>query len=107
MRRDKVTQLTARHPVPLTGSLDRASDDMPGDEGENDGMPPHRGVLPVLRNQVQQPRDFPVSLWVSIWPLRPDRSLRYSPCDRGAPLPLKQHLKGRHILAVCLPPGEW
>jgi hypothetical protein len=55
MRRDKVAQLAARHPVSLTGTLDRASEEMPGDKGEDDGMPPHGGVLPVLRNQVQQP----------------------------------------------------
>ena len=50
MRRDKVAQLAARGPVSLAGALDRVSGDMPGDEGEDDGMPPHRGVLPVLRN---------------------------------------------------------
>jgi hypothetical protein len=27
---------------------------MPGDEGEDDGMPSHGGVLPVLTNYVQQ-----------------------------------------------------
>ena len=63
MRRDKVTQLAARGPVSLAGALDSASDEMPGDEGEDDGMPPHGGVLPVFRYQVQQPgrgRGFPV-----------------------------------------------
>jgi hypothetical protein len=50
MRRDEIAQLAARRAVPLTGALDRTDDDMPSDEGEDDGMPPHSAVLPVLRN---------------------------------------------------------
>ena len=61
MRWDKVTQLAARHPVSLPGAFDRASDDMPGHEGENDGMLPHRGVLSVLRNRCSSPAAAVVS----------------------------------------------
>ena len=49
MRRDKITQLGPRCPVSLAGALDRVADDMPGDEGKDNGMPPHGG-LPILRD---------------------------------------------------------
>ena len=54
MRRAEIAQLAERRPVSLAGALDGASDCVPGDEGENDGMPPDGCVLPVLRNEVQQ-----------------------------------------------------
>lgn len=45
MWQDKFTRFAERRPVSLAGTLDRAVDDMPGDEGEDNEMPPCGHVL--------------------------------------------------------------
>jgi hypothetical protein len=55
VRRGEVAELGSRGSVSPAGAVDSAADHVAGDEGD-DRMPPHRGVLPVLGHQVQQPR---------------------------------------------------
>ncbi len=48
MRRGKIAELRSRGSVSSAGAVDSAADYVAGNEGEDDRMPPHRGVLPVL-----------------------------------------------------------
>ena len=43
----------------LPGAFDCAGEDVASDHSKDDGVPPHRGVQPVLGDEVEQPLDFP------------------------------------------------
>jgi hypothetical protein len=54
MRRNDLTQLGAGGPVPLPGAFHGAAEYMAGDDGQDVGVPAHRGVEAVLGNQVEE-----------------------------------------------------
>jgi hypothetical protein len=54
-----IARSAAGAPVCLTGTFDRAAEHLTGNERKDDRMLPDGGVLPVFRDQVEQPLDFP------------------------------------------------
>jgi hypothetical protein len=59
MRRDQAAELAPGGAVSLPGSFDSSLEHVTSHEGKDDGVLPHSWVLAVLREQIQQPGDFP------------------------------------------------